>query len=190
VPMIGVANPTSSLEARWTPTWTPLPPHCMSSLKERGRSISAGRWLGGCAAPSVQAGSRQPADGSTVERPKRSEDERPWGCQGLTQGGSGGVTVAWSMASLRQGVEADGSSIASNRWPWAARSSGAGHPFAVPRRHGAVRPQPSGLNQVGRPRRRAGGHDTHEHAPGCARAVHIAFPGAGARQRTWPSCRP
>jgi hypothetical protein len=108
------------------------------------------------AAPSVQAGSRQPADGSTVERPKHSEDERPWGCQGLTQGGSGGVTVAWSMASLRQGVEADGSSIASNRWPWAARSSGAGHPFAAPRRHGAVRPQPSGLNQVGRPRRRAG----------------------------------
>jgi hypothetical protein len=30
VPMIGVANPTSSLEARWTPTWTPSPPHCTS----------------------------------------------------------------------------------------------------------------------------------------------------------------
>ena len=24
------ANPTSSLEARWTPTWTPSPPHCTS----------------------------------------------------------------------------------------------------------------------------------------------------------------
>jgi hypothetical protein len=43
-----------------------------------------------------------------------------------------------------------GSSIASNRWLWAARGgSGAGHPFAAPRRHGAVRPQPGGLNQTG-----------------------------------------
>jgi hypothetical protein len=82
-----------------------------------------------------------------------------------------------------------GSSIASNRWPWAARGSGAGHPFAAP----------GGMELCGRRRAGAikrattppgGGHDTHEHAPGCARAVHIASLGAGARQRTWPSRRP
>jgi hypothetical protein len=92
-----------------------------------------------------------------------------------------------SMASFRWGVEAGGSSIASNRWPWAARGSGAGHRLAAPGRHGAVRPQPGGLNQTGD--HAAGrGHDRHEHAPGCARAVHIAS--LGARQWIWPSRRP
>ena len=68
-------------------------------------------------------------------------------------------------------------------------SSGAGHPFAAQ----------GGMELCGRSRagsiKRAttplgGGHDTHEHAPGCARAVHIACLGADARQRTWPSRRP
>jgi hypothetical protein len=68
-------------------------------------------------------------------------------------------------------------------------SSGAGHPFAAQ----------GGMELCGRSRagsiKRAttppgGGHDTHEHAPGCARAVHIASLDAGARQRTWPSRRP
>ena len=45
--MIGVANPTSSLEARWTPTWTPSPPHCMSpsttpAARPRAASVAAG----------------------------------------------------------------------------------------------------------------------------------------------------
>src|SRR6266508_3632617 len=50
---------------------------------------------------SVQAGSRQSADGVRVERPQRSEDERPWGRQGLTQDGIGGVRLPGSMACFR-----------------------------------------------------------------------------------------
>jgi hypothetical protein len=94
-----------------------------------------------------------------------------------------------SAASFRRSVGVGDSSIASDRWLWAARGSGAGHPFAAS----------GGMELCGRSRagsiKRAttppsGGHDTHEHAPGCARAVHIASLGAGARQRTWPSRRP
>jgi hypothetical protein len=80
-----------------------------------------------------------------------------------------------------------GSSIASNRWPWAARGSGAGHPFAAP---GGMelcgRSQTSSIKRATTPP--GGGHDTPEHAPGRVRAVHPAS--AGARQRTWPSRRP
>ena len=35
----------------------------------------------------LMAGMGQPADGVMVERPQRSEDERPWGRQGLAQDG-------------------------------------------------------------------------------------------------------
>jgi hypothetical protein len=48
---------------------------CVSSLKERGRSIPTRKILWVLyAVPSVQAGSRRPADGVRVERPQRSED--------------------------------------------------------------------------------------------------------------------
>src|SRR5512132_1682708 len=90
------------------------------------------------------------------------------------------------LGLLQVGLRVGGSSIASNRWPWAARAR-------VP-----VIPSPrqGGMELCGRSRagsiKRAttppgGGHDTHEHAPGCGRAVHPAFGGAGARQRSWPS---
>jgi hypothetical protein len=95
---------------------------CMSSLKERGRSIPVKKivWVL-CAVPSVQVGSRQPADRVRVERPQRSEDERPWDRQGLMQDGSGGGSGCLVDGLLRAGIEVGGSSIASDRWRWAAR---------------------------------------------------------------------
>jgi hypothetical protein len=162
----------------------------MSSLKERGRSIPTKKIVSVlCVALSVQAGSRQPADGVRVERPQHSEDERPWGRQGLTQDGSGRGAVAGVAGPPSGGRSRGGSSIASDRWPRAARAR-------VP-----VIPSPrqGGMELCGRSRAGSikwattppsGGHDTHEHAPGCARAVHIASRCVGARQRTWPSRRP
>jgi hypothetical protein len=84
------------------------------------------------------------------------------------QGAVAGVDGPSSDGRLR-----GGSSIASNRWPRAARAR-------VP-----VIPSPrqGGMELCGRSRagsiKRAttppgGGHDIHEHAPGCARAVPIA----------------
>src|SRR4029453_937831 len=55
-------------------------------------------------------------------------------------------------------------------------------------------PRQGGMELCGRSRAGAikrattppgGGHDIHEHAPGCARAVHIASLAAGAGQRAW-----
>ena len=122
----------------------------VSSLKERGRSMGLVEKPSGYrAVSSCRRAAVSPPMGSQVERPQRSEDERPWGRQGLTQDAeqrNGGG----SRDLLRWGCGGSGSSsIASNRWPRAARGSGAGHPFAAPRRHGAVRPQPGGLNQMG-----------------------------------------
>jgi hypothetical protein len=80
-----------------------------------------------------------------------------------------------------------GSSIASNRWPKAARAR---VPVIPSPRQGGMelcgRSRAGSIKQATTPP--GGGHDTHEHAPGCARAVHIAS--LGARQRTWPSRRP
>ena len=119
----------------------PDSPLCVSSLKERGRSTGlVERSL-------VVGGGRGPADGARVQRPQRSEDEQPWGPSRLTQDRQRGTGVGHDL--LCCGSRSKSSSIASNRWSWAARGSGAGHPFAAPRRHGAVRPQPGGLNQMG-----------------------------------------
>jgi len=142
-----------------------------------------------CGVLSVVAGSRQPADGVRVERPQRSEDERPWDRQGLTQDEAKRERLPGSMASF----QADVAGVAAP----SPATAGRGQPEArVP-----VIPSPrqGGMELCGRSRAGSikwattppgGGHDTHEHAPGCARAVHIACLGAGARQRTWPSRRP
>ncbi len=42
--MIGVAIPTSSLEARWTPTWTPSPPHRSQARRAAKAAPQLGPW--------------------------------------------------------------------------------------------------------------------------------------------------
>jgi hypothetical protein len=95
----------------------------LSSLKERGRSIPTRKilWVL-CAVPSVQAGSPQPADGVNGGAPAAQPGHTTLGRQGLTQDRRGAGRLPGSMASFGWGVEAGGSSIASNRWPWAARA--------------------------------------------------------------------
>ena len=83
-----------------------------------------------------------------------------------------------SMASAGGVSKVDGSSIASDRWPWAARGSGAGHPFAAPGRHGAVRPQPGGLNQTG------------DHAAGAGVMTHTSARRAAPEPFTSPPLAP
>jgi hypothetical protein len=132
--------------------------------------------------------SRQPADGVRVERPQRSEDERPWGRQGLTQDGRREAAVAGVDGLLQ--MDSRGWQL-HRQQPLAegSPSSGAGHPFAAP----------GGMELCGRSRagsiKRAttppGGVMTHASTRRpSARAVHIASLGAGARQRTWPSRKP
>ena len=159
----------------------PDSPLCVSSLKERGRSTGlVERSL-------VVGGGRGPADGARVQRPQRSEDEQPWGPSRLTQDRQPGTGVGQDLLAVVQGQRAAPSPA----------TAGRGQPEArVP-----VIPSPrqGGMELCGRSRAGSikwattppgGGHDTHEHAPGCARAVHIACLGAGVRQRTWPSRRP
>jgi hypothetical protein len=125
--------------------------YCVSSLKERGRSIPAKKIVSVlCAVPSVQAGSRQPAGGVRVERPQRSEDERPWDRQGLTQDASGGGKRSPELLSLLQ-VDGQGRWQLHCQQPLAVGSPRFGCRSSLRRagRHGAVRPQPGGLNQAG-----------------------------------------
>ena len=133
--------------------WTLL---CLSSLKERGRSIPTKKIVSVlCADLSVQAGSRQPADGVRVERPQHSEDERPWGRQGLTQDGGEEGAVAGVAGPPSGGRSRGGSSIASHRWPWAARARVPVIP--PPRRAAWSCAAAAGRAQSnGRPRRQAG----------------------------------
>jgi hypothetical protein len=106
--------------------------------------------------PPYRRAAVSPPTGSMVERPQRSEDERPWDRQGLMQDRSGGGTVAGIDGLLRAGVEVGGSSIASNRWPWAAR--GARVPvIPSPRQAAWSCTATAGRAQSnGRPRRQAG----------------------------------
>src|SRR5829696_6895872 len=68
---------------------------------------------------------------------------------GLTQDGGEEGAVAGVAGPPSGGRSRGGSSIASNRWPWAARGLGCRSSLRRAGRHGAVRPQPGGLNQTG-----------------------------------------
>jgi hypothetical protein len=56
-----------------------------------------------CPFPPYRRAAVSPPTGSTVERPQRSENVRPWGRQGLTQDRRGGGTVAWVDGLLQVG---------------------------------------------------------------------------------------
>ena len=145
--------------------------------------------LGVVCCSSVEAGSRQPADGVNGGAPAAQRGRMTLGSLRAEAGWQRRRDGCLSMASFRQVV---GWWQLHRQQPLAVgspRGSGAGHPFAAQ----------GGMELCGRSRagsiKRAttppgGGHDTHEHAPGCARAVHRASAVAGARQRTWPSRRP
>src|SRR5829696_7582711 len=122
---------------------------CVSSLKERGRSIPTRKilWVL-CAVPSVQAGSRQPADGVNGGAPAAQR---------------GRITLGSSRADVGSTRRRDGYL---GRWPPSGgvlrrvaapspATAGRGQPelgcrssLRRARRHGAVRPQPGGLNQT------------------------------------------
>jgi hypothetical protein len=167
----------------------------LSSLKERGRVKSFDE---GCGAarilliclPFLVAGAKQPADGVMVERPQRSEDERPWGRQGLVAGWEEKGTGLPGSGLLWPGVEGGCSSIASNRWP---RQPEARVPVIPSPRHGGM--ELCGRSRAGSIKRATtppSGVMTNASArPGCARAGHYPTSvDAGTRQRTWPSRRP
>jgi hypothetical protein len=162
----------------------------VSSLKERGRSsrCEEDRWV---FRPSLLDGRRGSARRRVrVERPQRSKDERPWPSRADRRMEYPGGRSGWLVRPPSVGRRgADGSSIASSRWPRAARAR-------VPV---IGSPRQGGMERCGRSRagsiKRAttpprGVMTLGEHAPGCARADHIASAGAGPRQRTWPSRRP
>jgi hypothetical protein len=89
---------------------------CLSSLKERGRSIPRTKIVSMlCVVPSVEAGTRQPADGFNGEAPAAQRGRAALGRQGLMQNGSGAGTGCLIDGLLQAGVEVGGSSIASNR---------------------------------------------------------------------------
>jgi hypothetical protein len=161
----------------------------VSSLKERGRSIPGRRSSGWCAVPAVSAGSRQPAGGVRVERPQRSEDERPWGRQGLTQdgqGGSGSLVEGLLSAGCRGGRQLHRQQPLAVGSPRLGCRSSARRAMAASSCAAAA----GGLNQAGDHAARAGVMTHASTRRPRARAVHVASCGAGARQRTWPSRRP
>ena len=135
------------------------------------------------------AGAKQPADGVVVERPQRSEDERPWGRQGLVAGWEEKGTGLLGRASFGRMSRGDAAPLPA--------TAGWGQPGArvpvigSPRQAAWSCAAAAGRAQSsGRPRRQAGVMTNASARPGCVRAVHIASLGAAARQRTWPSRRP
>jgi hypothetical protein len=120
----------------------------------------------------------------------RSADERPWGRQGLTQDGERS-NGEWEPGSAWCGFSRVREQL-HRQQPLAVGSPRLGVPVIPSPRQGGM--ELCGRSRAGSIKRAttppSGGHDTHEHAPGCARAIHIACLGAGARQRTWPSRRP
>jgi hypothetical protein len=98
--------------------------------------------------PFLVAGAKQPADGVMVERPQRSEDERPWGRRGAGRRmGEEGDGIAGS-GLLWPGVEGDAAPSPATAGP-GSPELGCRSSLRRARRHGAVRPQPGGLNQAG-----------------------------------------
>jgi hypothetical protein len=114
---------------------------CVSSLKEWGRST------GLVERSVVVGGGRQPTAWAMVQRPSAARrttlgpSRADAGSTARNRSGPGPPLLWFKVKEQlhRQQPLAVGS----------PRGSGAGHPFAAPRRHGAVRPQPGGLNQTG-----------------------------------------
>ena len=97
-----------------------------------------------------------PPTGSTVERPQRSEDERPWRPSRADAGSMRRRNGCLVDGLLQAGVEVGSSSITSNRWPWAARGLGCRSSLRRAKAAWSCAAAAGRAQSSGRPRRQAG----------------------------------